>query len=442
MLYKSIENHDPELYEMIKAEALRQRQGLELIPSENYVSDTVLEANGSILTNKYAEGYPGRRYYGGNHVIDEVESLAQARAIQLFKAFDYRVNVQAYSGSPANLAVFSSVLSFGDTVLSLELSHGGHLTHGSLVNLSGKNYNFVHYPLDTKTELIDFEVVEKLALEHKPKLIISGFSAYPRLVDFARFHEIAKKVGAISMADISHVSGLVASGVHPSPFPFTDIVTSTTHKTLRGPRGALIFSKPEYSEKIDKVIFPGSQGGPHEHTIAAMATAFKEAQSLEFVEYSRQVVKNAKAMASAISRAGIRLVSGGTDNHLVLVDLRQFGLGKGLYIEKALDAAGITVNKNTVPYDTFSPFYPSGVRLGSPALTTRGFKEKEMQIVGELISEIVFAFAQTPLSEDKGLRRLEVGKFEELLLNHDVIKKVSSKVSDLVRDFPVPGISF
>lgn len=440
MNYKTIEQQDWEIYDLIKQEEFRQKEGLELIPSENYVSQAVLEASGSIFTNKYSEGYPGKRYYGGNFVVDKLETLCQKRALDLFAAQGYRVNVQAYSGSPANIAVYNALLQFGDTVLSLELAQGGHLTHGSPVNFSGRAFKFIHYPLNPETEQIDYGVVERLALEHKPKIVLSGFTAYPRKIDFAKFHEIAKKVGAISMADISHISGLVASGVHASPFSFTDIVTTTTHKTLRGPRAAMIFSKEEFADKIDKAIFPGSQGGPHEHTIAAIAIALREAKEESFKTYASQIIKNTQALAESLLANDIKLVSGGSDNHLLLVDLRQYGVGKGIFIEKALDAAHITVNKNTVPNDTSSPFYPSGIRLGTPALTTRGFKEVEMREVGVLISEIIHAFAGTELPTEKQERMEAVKGFEELIKNHEVIIQVGKKVRNLAISFPVPGV--
>ena len=440
MNYTSLESNDSEIFDLIKKEETRQKEGLELIPSENYASRAVLEANGSIFTNKYSEGYPGKRYYGGNLIVDQLETLCQKRAQEVFGAGEYRVNVQPYSGSPANIAVYNALLQFGDTVLSLELAQGGHLTHGSPVNFSGKAFKFIHYPLNPETEQIDYDVVEKLAIEHKPKIILSGFTAYPRKIDFAKFHEIAKKVGAISMADISHISGLIAGGVHESPFPFTDIVTTTTHKTLRGPRAAMIFSKPEFADKIDKAIFPGSQGGPHEHTIAAIAVALKEAKEENFKAYAEQIVKNTQALAESLQSEGIKLVSGGSDNHLLLIDLRPFGPSKGIFIEKALDAAHITVNKNTVPGDTASPFYPSGVRLGTPALTTRGMKEAEMKAVGKLMARVIHEFANTELPEDKTARAEKIKSFEASLLSNEIVSTVKKEVYELTKHFPVPGI--
>ncbi len=440
MNYSTIQQQDPEIYDLIKKEEQRQKEGLELIPSENYASEAVLQANGSIFTNKYAEGYPGRRYYEGNAVVDPLEVLCQQRAIAAFQAIDYSVNVQPYSGSPANIEVYSAILEYGDTVLAMDLSHGVHLTHGAPANFSGKNYKFVHYRFDPATEQIDYELMEKLAVEHRPKLIISGFTAYPRKIDFQRVHDIAKKVGAISMADISHIAGLVVAGVHATPFPFTDIVTTTTHKTLRGPRGAIIFSKPEYGAKIDKAVFPGMQGGPHEHTIAALAVALNEAIEPDFKTYSQQVIKNASILAEVLMGENLKLVSNGTDNHLLLVDLRPFGIGRGYFVAKALNAAGIYLNRNGVFDDPSSPFYPSGIRLGTPAVTTRGMKETEMKLIGKWISEITKVFVLTELPDDKTKRSLTVKDFEVNLENHELIKRVKKEVMDMASHFPVPGI--
>ncbi|MBI4049843.1 MAG: serine hydroxymethyltransferase [Candidatus Doudnabacteria bacterium] len=439
MDYQHLEEQDSEIYDLIKKEEQRQKEGLELIPSENYVSPAVLETIGSILNYKYAEGYPGRRYYAGNQYIDEVEKLAQVRAREVFQANDYHINVQPLSGSPANLAVYWGLLEPGDTILALKLEEGGHLTHGSAVNFSGRTFKFVFYPL-AKDETLDYEAVRKLAREHKPKLILSGYTAYPRTIDFKKFHKIAKEIGAISMADISHISGLVIGGVHPSPFPFTDVVTTTTHKTLRGPRAAIIFCKPEYKEQIDKAVFPGMQGGPHEHTIAGIAVALKEAATPEFKNYAEQIVKNSKALAETLIVEELKLVAGGTDNHLMLIDLRPFGPGRGIFIEKALEAAHITVNKTTVPGDTATPFYPSGIRLGPPAVTSRGMKEGEMTQAGKLIARIVKEFATTELPDDKEKRSAAVKEFVAKLKNHPVIKEVKVAVMKLSRQFPVPGI--
>ena len=378
---------DPEIARLIELETQRQGEGLELIASENFVSPAVLEAMGSPLTNKYAEGLPGKRYYGGCEFVDQIEQLAIDRAKQLFGA-DH-ANVQPHSGAQANAAVFLAFLKPGDTILGLDLSHGGHLTHGSPVNFSGMNYRAVHYGVNEQG-YIDMDAVRAIALEHRPKLLIAGYSAYSRFLDFARFAEIANEVGAIFMVDMAHFAGLVAAGVYPSPIPHADVVTTTTHKTLRGPRGGLILCKAEHAKAIDKAMFPGTQGGPLEHVIAAKAVAFREALHPSFKEYCTQVVANAKALAAALTERGFHVVSGGTDNHLMLVDLRSKGL-TGKVAEKALDAAGITVNKNTVPKETQSPFVTSGVRIGTPAVTTRGMKEAEMRRIAEFIEAALAA---------------------------------------------------
>jgi glycine hydroxymethyltransferase len=440
MNYKSIEKQDPEIYDLIKKEEQRQTFGLEMIPSESYASSAVLEANGSIFNDKYAENYPGRRYYGGCVNVDALERLCQARAKEVFKAEDYYVNVQPYSGSPANLEVYMGLLEPGDTIMALRLDHGGHLTHGSPVNFSGKLYNFVHYQVDPETETIDYDNVAKLAAEHKPKLLISGFTAYPRTIDFQRMHEIAKSVGAVSMVDMSHISGLVAAGVHPSPFPFTDVVTTTTHKTLRGPRGAMIFCKDEFKERIEKAVFPGMQGGPHEHTIAGIAVALKEAMQPEFKTYAEQVVKNAKALAEGLLQENIRLISGGTDNHLLLIDLRPLSPGLGAFYEKALDAVHINTNKSPLPNDPAPPFYPSGIRLGTPPLTIRGMKEGEMERIAKWIGEIVREFSSVTLPEDKTLRKTAVKDFTATLESNATVKRIAAEVQEMAGKFPVPGI--
>lgn len=386
-----LENNDKEIYTLIENEKVRQQDELNMIPSENYCSSECLEALGSVLNNKYAEGYPRKRYYQGNEYVDSVEEIAIERAKKLFGA-EY-ANVQPNSGSPANMAVYFALLEPGDTILAMDLCHGGHLTHGSGVNFSGKQYNFVHYGVDEETGLIDMEKVRELAFEHKPKLIVSGFTAYPRAVDFEEFAEIAKEVGAISMADISHIAGLIVGGAHSSPFPFTDVVTTTTHKTLRGPRSAIIMCKEEFGKKIDKAVFPGLQGGPHEHVIAAKAVAFKEAMTDDFKAYADQTVKNAKVLADVLIENGVALVSGGTDNHLLLIDLiktdfvGEKGLGKKYSV--ALEDAGIITNCNTVPFDPSTPFKPSGIRLGTPTLTSRGFEEEEMKKVGTWMVEVL-----------------------------------------------------
>ena len=378
-----LETFDAEVARAIRLETERQEYNLELIASENFVSEAVLEAQGSVLTNKYAEGYPGKRYYGGCQQVDIVENLAIERAKELFGA-DH-VNVQPHSGSQANMAVYFSVLKPGDTVLGMNLAHGGHLTHGSPVNFSGKLFNIVPYGVTRENQTIDYEEVERLAEEHKPKLIVVGASAYSRTIDFAAFRTIADKVGAVVMVDMAHIAGLVAAGLHPSPVPHAEFVTTTTHKTLRGPRGGMILCREEFAKTLNSNIFPGIQGGPLMHAIAAKAVAFKEALAPEFKVYQAQIVKNAKALATALTARGFRLVSGGTDNHLMLVDLSATEL-TGKVAEETLDKAGITVNKNGIPFDTRSPFVTSGIRIGTPAATTHGLKEKEMELVAGFIA--------------------------------------------------------
>ncbi|MDX5980516.1 serine hydroxymethyltransferase [Exiguobacterium profundum] len=377
---------DAELFEAMQHELGRQRDNIELIASENFVSEAVMEAQGGVLTNKYAEGYPGRRYYGGCEFVDVAENLARDRAKELFGA--EHANVQPHSGAQANMAVYFTVLEAGDTVLGMNLSHGGHLTHGSPVNFSGVQYNFVEYGVDKETEHIDYDVVAALAKEHKPKLIVAGASAYPRTIDFAKFREIADSVDAYLMVDMAHIAGLVAAGLHPNPVEHAHFVTTTTHKTLRGPRGGMILCKEEFAKAIDKSIFPGIQGGPLMHVIAAKAVAFGEALQPEFKDYQRQVIANAQALAAGLEEEGLRIVSGGTDNHLLLVDLRGIDI-TGKAAEHALDAAGITVNKNTIPFDPASPFVTSGIRLGTAAMTTRGFKETDMKEVARLIGRVL-----------------------------------------------------
>ncbi len=375
---------DPAVYDAIQHEVERQHSQLELIASENFTSEAVLEATSSVFTNKYAEGYPGKRYYGGCECTDVVENLARDRAKQLFGA-EY-ANVQPHSGSQANQAAYIAVCSPGDTVMGLNLAHGGHLTHGHKLNFSGKTYNIVPYGVRKEDERIDYDEVARLAREHKPKMIITGASAYPRIIDFARFREIADEVGAVFMVDMAHISGLVAAGMHPNPCQYADIVTSTTHKTLRGPRAGLILAKEKFGAAIDKVVFPGIQGGPLVHVVAAKAVCFLEALQPEFREYQKQVVANAQALAQTLMDAGFRVVSGGTDTHLLLLDVFSKGI-RGKEAEQTLDRARITVNKNAIPFDTNPPLNPSGIRLGSPAVTTRGFKEPEMREVGALIAE-------------------------------------------------------
>ena len=375
---------DPEIYRAIGDETGRQENGLELIASENFVSPAVLEAMGSTLTNKYAEGYPGKRYYGGCEFVDVAENLAIARAKSIFGA-DH-VNVQPHSGSQANMAAYMALMQVGDAMLALDLNSGGHLTHGAPFNFSGKLYKVVHYGLSRQTETIDFDQVQSLAKQHRPKIIVVGASAYPRVFDFGRFREIADSCGAALVVDMAHIAGLIAAGIHPSPIPVAEIVTTTTHKTLRGPRGGMILCKEPYAKAVNSQIFPGIQGGPLMHVIAAKAVAFKEAQAPAFKEYQRQIVANAKALAEALKSAGLRLCSGGTDNHLMLVDLRPKSIN-GKVAEEALGKAGITVNKNVIPFDPEKPTVTSGIRIGTPAVTTRGMKEAEMAEIGKLIGE-------------------------------------------------------
>ena len=382
--YELLRINDPELYSAVSLERDRQRNKIELIASENFVSPTVMEANSTILTNKYAEGYPSKRYYGGCEHVDVVETIAIERAKQLFGA-NY-ANVQPHSGAQANMAVFFALLTPGDTVLSMNLAHGGHLSHGSPVNMSGKYWNIVPYGVSEKTETMDYEEIRRLALECRPKLILAGASAYPRVIDFKKFSEIAKEVGAYLMVDMAHIAGLVAAGLHPSPVPYADVTTTTTHKTLRGPRGGLILSNDEEIAKlINKAIFPGTQGGPLMHTIAAKAVCFGEALKPEFREYAKKVIENSAALAEGLSKHGFRLVSGGTDNHLMLVDLTGMAVETGKEAEHLLDEVGITCNKNAIPYDKQKPFVTSGIRLGAAAVTTRGFVREDMLEVAELI---------------------------------------------------------
>lgn len=382
----TIKKADPEVYEAMKLELDRQRDNLELIASENLVSPAVMAAVGTHLTNKYAEGLPGKRYYGGCQYVDIVETLAIERCKQLFGC-DH-ANVQPHSGAQANIAVYFALLEPGDTILGMNLSHGGHLTHGSPVNISGKYFNFVRYGVTKEDESIDYDELEKTAMETKPRMIVAGASAYPRIIDFPRLRQIADKVGAYLMVDIAHIAGLVAAGVHPSPVPYADIVTTTTHKTLRGPRGGVIMCKEQYAKAIDKAVFPGMQGGPLMHVIAGKAVAFKEALSPEYKKYQQQVVKNAAAMADEFIKNGVRLVSGGTDNHLMLVDLRPKNM-TGKELEKMLDEVNITVNKNTIPFEETSSFVTSGIRVGTPSITTRGFNEEDSRLIARLIAKII-----------------------------------------------------
>jgi len=386
MAYEKLAVQDKAVLDGILAEKTRQQANIELIASENFVSEAVMEAQGSVLTNKYAEGYPGKRYYGGCEHVDVVEDIARDRVKELFGA-EY-ANVQPHSGAQANIAVYHTILEPGDTVLGMNLSHGGHLTHGSPVNFSGILYNFVEYGVTQDTQVIDYEDVRQKALEHKPKLIVAGASAYPREIDFSKFREIADEVGAYFMVDMAHIAGLVAAGEHQSPVPYADFVTSTTHKTLRGPRGGLILASKEWEQKLNKSVFPGIQGGPLMHVIAAKAVAFGEALQPEFKDYAKQIKANAKALAEVLIAEGVEIVSGGTDNHLLLLNVKSLGL-TGKVAEHALDEVGITTNKNTIPYDTESPFVTSGIRIGTPAVTSRGFKEEDMKEVGAIIAAVL-----------------------------------------------------
>ena len=386
MFFEDLEKFDPEVAQACGLELKRQRQNIELIASENIVSEAVLMAAGTVLTNKYAEGYPGKRYYGGCQCVDIVEDIARERAKKLFGA--EHVNVQPHCGANANIAVYFALVNPGDTIMGMNLAHGGHLTHGSPVNLSGKYFNFVPYGLDDETETLNYDTMREIALKCKPKLIVAGASAYPRIIDFKRIREIADEVGAYMMVDMAHIAGLVAAGLHPNPVPYADVVTTTTHKTLRGPRGGMIMCKAELAKTIDKAIFPGTQGGPLMHVIAAKAVCFQEALKPEFRAYQQQIINNAQALAASLQEEGIRLVSGGTDNHLMLVDLSDLEC-TGKEVEALLDQAHITVNKNTVPREKRSPFVTSGIRIGTPAVTTRGMKEADMKLIGKLIARII-----------------------------------------------------
>jgi glycine hydroxymethyltransferase len=391
-----LDHVDPRIADLLREEAKRQATGLELIPSENLVSEAVLEAMGSIFTNKYAEGYPGKRYYGGCEVADKVEQLAIDRAKELFGA--EHANVQAHSGTSANVAVYMSTLQPGDTVLGMNLSHGGHLTHGHPLNFSGRMYKFIAYGVKKEDERIDYDEIERLAQEHKPKMIVAGASAYSRTIDFERIAKAAKAVGAIFFVDMAHIAGLVAAGVHPSPVPHADIVSTTTHKTLRGPRSGLVLCKTAFAKELDKLTFPGTQGGPLVHTIAAKAVCLKEAMEPSFKEYQKQVVANAKALAAAIAKRGFRIVSGGTDNHVFLIEVHPRGI-TGTDAEKALDRAGITVNKNSIPFDPLPPMKGGGIRLGSPSVTTRGMREPEMEQIAGWIAEVLEHLGDTAVEQ-------------------------------------------
>jgi len=441
MLYDKIKDTDPETYGYIKSELARQQDGLEMIPSENFTSIAVMQASGSILTNKYSEGYPGRRYYGGNEFVDKIETLASERAKKLFKV-PY-ANVQPYSGSPANLAVYFAICKPGDTIMGLDLTNGGHLTHGWKTSVTGQTFNSIPYHVK-KDGMIDLEEVRKLATENKPRMIWVGYTAYPREFPFEEFSRIAEDTGAYLVADISHIAGLVAGGVHKSPVEYVHVVTTTTHKTLRGPRGAMIMvtdkgmkKDNELGKKIDKTIIPGMQGGPHNHQTAAIAVALLEAAQPEFREYANQVVKNAKALAASLMRNGITTVTNGTATHLILVDLTPFGNGLGIFAEEALGAAGITVNKNTIPGEPSSPFYPSGIRLGTPALTTRGMKEPEMETIGMLLAEVLKQVKNEKLPENKEEIQRYMESFRTEIKGNQKVKEANAKVLEISRRFPL-----
>jgi glycine hydroxymethyltransferase len=438
---KHIEKQDPKVADAIRNELKRKRFGLEMIPSENFTSMAVLQALGSIMTDKYSEGYPHKRYYGGNEFIDIAEDIAIERAKKIFGV--PHANVQPYSGSPANQAVYVAICKPGDTIMGQSLPDGGHLTHGWKVNFSGMFFNSVQYHVKPDG-YIDLDEVRRLARENKPKLIWCGATAYPREFPFEEFAKIADEVGAYFAADIAHIAGLVIAGAHKSPVPYAHIITTTTHKTLRGPRGAIIMvtqkgldKDPELANKIDKAIFPGLQGGPHDHQTTAIAVALGEAMKPEFKEYGKQIVKNAKTLANRLMKRGIKLVSNGTDNHLILIDLTPFGKGKGLYTQEALDLAGITVNKNTIPSDPSSPFYPSGIRLGTPALTTRGMKEKEMELIGDWIADVINEVKDYDMPDDKDARQKSIEKFRKEIVNNNKIKKIKNEIIELCKKFPI-----
>lgn len=441
----SLKETDNKIHDFILKETERQENGLEMIPSENHSSRAVREALGSVFTDKYSEGYPYKRYYGGNQIVDEVESLAIERAKKLFGV--EHVNVQPYSGSPANQAVYFAVMNAGETVMGQNLIAGGHLTHGWKVNFSGTIYNSVQYEVG-KNGYLEIDKIRELALEHRPKLIWCGATAYPREFPFEEMSKIASEVGAYFAADIAHIAGLVAGGAHKSPVQFADIITTTTHKTLRGPRGAMIMvtkkglaKDPDLAKKIDKAIFPGLQGGPHDHQTAAIAVALEEASKPEFREYAHQIVKNAKTLARVLMDNGINLVTGGTENHLLLVDLTAFGKGKGLYAQEALEKVGITVNKNTIPGEPCSPFYPSGVRLGTPALTTRGLKEKEMEIVGKIMAKAIKKGCAFDFPEDKAKIKEAIENFHKELEKDSELKEMRKEVHELCKKFPLHKVN-
>ena len=438
---ETLKKNDPKLAKAMLGELNRQKYTLEMIPSENFTSEAVLEALGSVLTNKYSEGYPHRRYYGGNEFIDKVEEIAIERAKKLF-GVPY-ANVQPYSGTPANLAVYLATCKPGEVIMGQNLPDGGHLSHGWKVSASGIIWKSVPYYVKPDG-YIDLDEVERLAKKFKPRLIWCGASAYPREFPFEEIGRIADEVGAYHVADIAHIAGLVAAGVHKSPVPYCHIITTTTHKTLRGPRGAIIMvtekgleKDPDLAKKIDKAVFPGVQGGPHDHQTAAIAVALGEALKPEFKEYARQIVKNCKALAKALMKNGLKLVTNGTDNHMLLIDLTPFGKGKGMFAEYALDLAGITVNKNTIPAEPSSPFYPSGIRLGTPALTTRGMKEKEMELIADWIAEVIKEIKDYDMPEDREKRNKAIQKFKDEIKKNEKIKEIREKVVELCKKFPL-----
>lgn len=437
----NLKKNDPQIYELIKAEERRQKDVLEMIPSENYTSKAVMEALGTVLTNKYSEGYPKKRYYQGNAVVDEVEIIAQDRVKKLF-GVPY-VNVQAYSGSPANAAIHFALMESGDKLMGLKLAFGGHLTHGASLSYSSRFFTSVQFELG-KDGLLDYDAIEKLAVKEKPKVIVCGFTAYPRSVDFKRFAQIADKVGAYLHADISHITGLIAAGVHESPVPYAHVIMSTTHKSLRGPRGAIIMvtekglqKNPDLPKKIDSAIIPGLQGGPHDNQTAAIAVAIKEASTPAFKKYGAQVVKNSKALAEELNKYGFDLVSGGSDTHLILIDLRNKNVN-GAVAALALDYAGIVGNKNGVPFDPMPPFFPSGLRLGTPAITTRGMKEKEMKQVAAWINEVINEVGTLVLPEDKEERKVVWKKYKAEIAENKKLKKIAKDIKAFCVKFPVP----
>ncbi len=432
---------DPEIAEAIEGELNWERETIHLIPSDNIASRAVLEALGSVLTNRYSEGYPGKRYYGSQEFVDKAETLAIERAKKIFGA--EHANVQCYSGSPANLEIYFALLKPGDKVMAMDLTHGGHLTHGSPVNATGKTYNFVHYGVDKETERIDYEAVREMASREKPKMIVSGATAYPREIDFKRFAKIAEEVGAISMVDMSHITGLVIGGVHISPLPETDVIMTTTHKTMRGPRGAMILCKEKFAEAIDKAVFPGMQGGPHDHETAAKAVALQEAMQPEFKEYAKQIVKNAKALAKGLIDNGLKLLTGGTDNHLILINLTSIEAGHGAFAQKALEKANITVNKNTIPFEPSSPVYPSGIRIGTPAMTTRGMKEEDMKYIANFMSTVISETEKYRFPQEKTERNAYFSRFNKEIDENLTIRKVRKDVITFSRRFPLyEGLSY